>query len=111
MKFLFWAALILAAGSAAGLDPGRPASARAEEPRSSVWPRPYDRGNCFHWPGCRGDSLGNTLIDSPARCATLGGRSWLGGDGRCYSFPGGPQAYFPENYELRGPAPGLGRSR
>jgi len=61
----------------------------------------HERGNCFHWVGCRGDSLGATLVDSPARCATLGGKSWVDADYNCYSFPGGPQGLFEGNYSRK----------
>ncbi|MDL2226962.1 hypothetical protein LJB86_04830 [Deltaproteobacteria bacterium OttesenSCG-928-M10] len=60
--------------------------------------KPKEKGNCFHWNRCRGDSIGNTIIGSAYYCATLGGKSWMREDGLCVSFPGGPQAYNPDNY-------------
>jgi len=55
-------------------------------------PRPYDRGNCFHWQGCRGESLGAMWIHAPDFCAALGGRSWMDRyTGRCHNLPPGPR--------------------
>jgi len=52
--------------------------------------KPYDRGNCFHWQGCRGESLGAMWIHAPDFCAALGGRSWLDEEtGRCHDIPPG----------------------
>jgi len=48
--------------------------------------KPYDRGNCFHLVGCRGDSIGNMWVDTPQRCRTLGGKSWMDGLGQCLSI-------------------------
>ena len=62
--------------------------------------KPKEKGNCFIWNRCRGDSVGNAIIESAASCATLGGKSWMREDGLCVSFPGGPQAYNPNNYKL-----------
>jgi hypothetical protein len=54
--------------------------------------KPYDRGNCFHWQGCRGESIGAMWIHAPEFCAALGGRSWLDeSTGRCYNLPPGPR--------------------
>jgi len=54
--------------------------------------KPYDRGNCFHWPGCRGESIGAMWIHAPEFCAALGGRSWLDeSTGRCHDLPPGPR--------------------
>ncbi len=60
--------------------------------------KPHEKGNCFHWQRCRGDSIGNTIIESAYYCATIGGKSWMREDGLCVSFPGGPQAYDPSTY-------------
>ena len=55
-------------------------------------PRPYDRGNCFHWQGCRGESIGAMWIHAPDFCAALGGRSWMDREaGRCHNLPPGPR--------------------
>ena len=49
--------------------------------------KPYDRGNCFQWLGCRGDSIGAMWIHAPDFCAALGGRSWLDEEtGRCHNL-------------------------
>jgi len=54
--------------------------------------KPYDRGNCFQWQGCRGDSIGNMWIHAPDFCAALGGRSWLNEEtGRCHNLKPGPR--------------------
>jgi hypothetical protein len=54
--------------------------------------KPYDRGNCFQWQGCRGDSIGNMWVHAPEFCKALGGRSWLDEDtGRCHNLRPGPK--------------------
>jgi len=54
--------------------------------------KPYDRGNCFHWPGCKGESIGAMWIHAPDFCAALGGRSWLDEEtGRCHNLPPVPR--------------------
>ncbi len=75
------------------------AAGRAQPPSSSVdhpllvaQKRPHDRGNCFQWKGCRGDSLGQMWVHAPEFCAILGGRSWMDQNGRCHNLPDGPRA-------------------
>ncbi|MDR0356207.1 MAG: hypothetical protein LBJ64_10825 [Deltaproteobacteria bacterium] len=46
-------------------------------------PNPYNRGNCFQWKRCLGESIGNMWVDSPDFCGPLGGKSWKGRDGKC----------------------------
>jgi len=54
--------------------------------------KPYDRGNCYQWQGCKGDSIGNMWIHAPNFCAALGGRSWYNDEtGRCRNIPPGRQ--------------------
>ena len=62
--------------------------------------KPYDRGNCFHWPGCRGESIGAMWVHAPEFCAALGGRSWLDeSTGRCYDLRPGALWAFRELYD------------
>lgn len=51
--------------------------------------KPHDRGNCFHWTGCRGDSIGATWIQTPDLCKALGGKSWLDNQLKCHNLPPG----------------------
>ncbi len=77
-------AVWLAAG---GIEP----PAAAEAPLILAQRKPYDRGNCFQWKGCRGDSIGAMWVRDPDICKALGGKSWLDGYGRCHSLPDGAQ--------------------
>lgn len=52
--------------------------------------KPQERGNCFQWPNCRGDSIGAAWIDDPDACKIMGGKSWMAPDRKCYNLPGGP---------------------
>lgn len=52
--------------------------------------KPHERGNCFQWPNCRGDSIGAMWVDDPDICKALGGKSWMAPDRKCYNLPGGP---------------------
>ena len=70
---------------APAFDPGGPGVALLAQRK------PYDRGNCFHWPGCRGESLGAMWVHAPDFCAALGGRSWLDEAGRCHDLTPGPR--------------------
>ncbi|MDR2935232.1 MAG: hypothetical protein LBV70_05060 [Candidatus Adiutrix sp.] len=79
--------LVLAAGLAAW-----PGPAAEGGPLLLVQRKPHDRGNCFQWQGCRGDSIGNMWIHAPDFCAALGGRSWLDEEtGRCHNLKPGPK--------------------
>jgi hypothetical protein len=54
--------------------------------------KPYDRGNCFHWQGCKGESIGAMWVHAPEFCAALGGRSWIDeSTGLCHNIPPGPR--------------------
>ncbi|MDR2386684.1 MAG: hypothetical protein LBE80_03745, partial [Deltaproteobacteria bacterium] len=46
-------------------------------------PNPYNRGNCFQWKKCLGETIGNMWVDTPEFCGPLGGKSWKGRDGKC----------------------------
>ncbi|MDR2141063.1 MAG: hypothetical protein LBR11_04620, partial [Deltaproteobacteria bacterium] len=39
-------------------------------------PNPQDRGNCYQWKGCKGESIGAMPVDNPEFCGPLGGKSW-----------------------------------
>lgn len=52
--------------------------------------KPRERGNCFQWPNCRGDSIGAMWVSDPDICKSLGGKSWMAPDRKCYNLPGGP---------------------
>jgi hypothetical protein len=49
-------------------------------------PNPYNRGNCFQWKNCLGETMGNMWIEAPNFCGPLGGKSWKGEDGRCINL-------------------------
>jgi hypothetical protein len=54
--------------------------------------KPYDRGNCFHWQGCKGESIGAMWVHAPEFCAAMGGRSWIDeSTGLCYNITPGPR--------------------
>jgi hypothetical protein len=53
-------------------------------------PSPYNRGNCFQWKKCLGETIGNMWVDSPDYCGPLGGKSWKGQDGRCIDLMDAP---------------------
>jgi hypothetical protein len=69
----------------------------ASEPR--LWPvarpNPYDRGTCFQWKGCTGESIGAMPVDDPQFCGPLGGKSWKDFDGRCLDLKEGPRSSEP----------------
>lgn len=50
----------------------------------------HDLGNCFSVSGCKGDSIGMMWVEFPDYCKTMGGRSWMDRDGKCYDLPAGP---------------------
>ncbi|UQZ88287.1 hypothetical protein C4J81_03315 [Deltaproteobacteria bacterium Smac51] len=53
--------------------------------------KPHDPGNCFHWKGCKGDSIGAMWTFDPDRCKAIGGKSWMDEAGECYNLPDGAQ--------------------
>jgi hypothetical protein len=72
---------------------GQEAGAREEAggpPPLMAQTKPRERGNCFQWPGCRGDSIGAMWVTDPDICKSLGGKSWMAPDRKCYNLPGGP---------------------
>jgi hypothetical protein len=58
-------------------------------------PNPYDRGNCFQWKGCKGESIGSMPVELPEFCGPLGGKSWKDTAGKCRDLPEGPRATEP----------------
>ncbi|MDR1658550.1 MAG: hypothetical protein LBT47_13565 [Deltaproteobacteria bacterium] len=46
-------------------------------------PNPYNRGNCYQWKKCLGETIGNMWVPTPGYCGPLGGKSWKGEDGAC----------------------------
>jgi hypothetical protein len=53
-------------------------------------PNPYDRGTCYQWKGCLGESIGSMPVDRPEFCGPIGGKSWKDFDGKCHNLPQGP---------------------
>ena len=86
LAWIAWLAFVLPVEPA-----GRGWPETAEAPEAGflcVQRKPYDRGNCFHWPDCRGESLGAMWVHAPEFCAAMGGRSWLDEEtGRCHDLP------------------------
>jgi hypothetical protein len=58
-------------------------------------PNPYDRGNCYQWKRCLGESLGSMPVERPEFCGPLGGKSWKDFDGRCLDLEEGPRSTEP----------------
>jgi hypothetical protein len=56
-------------------------------PALAARPHPLNRGDCYQWSGCRGESIGNMPTGHPDNCGPLGGKSWRAGDGRCLELP------------------------
>ncbi|MDR0549969.1 MAG: hypothetical protein LBI10_11260 [Deltaproteobacteria bacterium] len=78
---------------------GSPLNLAAESPRPKIIPvarpNPYDRGTCYQWKGCRGESIGAMPVDDPKFCGPLGGKSWRDFDGRCLDLNEGPRSAEP----------------
>ncbi|MDR1037203.1 MAG: hypothetical protein LBT40_11755 [Deltaproteobacteria bacterium] len=88
-------ALALASPTASPVPPpcgGGPAVAPAARPD------PRNRGNCYQYKKCLGESIGNMPIDSPEFCKPIGGKSWMNTQGRCFDFPDGPQPLNPLDF-------------
>jgi hypothetical protein len=62
---------------------GKNLDASGAEILMAARPNPYNRGNCFQWKQCLGETIGNMWVDSPDYCGPLGGKSWKGQDGVC----------------------------
>ncbi|MDR2366661.1 MAG: hypothetical protein LBF58_00905 [Deltaproteobacteria bacterium] len=60
-------------------------------------PNPYNRGNCFQWKKCLGETIGNMWVDAPEFCGPLGGKSWKGRDGVCRDLMEAPWEIDPRN--------------
>jgi hypothetical protein len=60
-------------------------------------PNPFNRGNCFQWKKCLGETIGNMWVDSPEFCGPLGGKSWKSRDGRCIDLLEVPWSIDPKN--------------
>ncbi|MDR1576945.1 MAG: hypothetical protein LBT86_01770 [Deltaproteobacteria bacterium] len=58
-------------------------------------PNPYDRGNCYQWKRCLGESIGSMPVERPEFCGPLGGKSWKDFDGRCLDLKEGPHSADP----------------
>lgn len=60
-------------------------------------PNPYNRGNCFQWKKCLGETIGNMWVDAPEFCGPLGGKSWKGLDGACVDLLETPWSVDPRS--------------
>ncbi|MDR1487380.1 MAG: hypothetical protein LBT62_05240 [Deltaproteobacteria bacterium] len=74
-----------------------PESAADEVVIIAARPNPYNRGNCFQWKKCLGETIGNMWIETPEYCGPLGGKSWKGPDGRCIDLVNVPWSVSPES--------------
>jgi hypothetical protein len=74
------------------------------EPRllRAARPNPKNRGDCYQWKRCLGESIGNMPIEAPEFCRPLGGKSWKSPEGRCVDLPAPPWSFEPQS-----PPPGL----
>ena len=61
------------------------------EPAPKNKKKDYDRGNCFHWKNCEGESIGNMWMHDPYFCKTYGGKSFMDQNGTCFNLPDGPR--------------------
>jgi hypothetical protein len=59
-------------------------------------PNPYNRGNCFQWKRCLGETIGNMWIEDPQYCAPLGGKSWKSEEGKCINLMEPPWLVTPQ---------------
>lgn len=88
LLLLLAAALIPPAAAAApDLDDSRP---QADILLLAQQRKQYDRGNCYQWKLCRGDSIGNAWVGDPCFCSIQGGRSWMDTRGKCHDLIDGP---------------------
>jgi hypothetical protein len=68
-----------------------------DETLMAARPNPYNRGNCFQWKRCLGETIGNMWVDSPEFCGPLGGKSWKGQDGQCVDLLETPWSVDPQS--------------
>jgi hypothetical protein len=87
-------ALALAAPAASPIPPPC-GGGRAIAPAAR--PDPRNLGNCYQYKNCLGESIGNMPISNPEFCKPLGGKSWMGPQGKCVNFPDGPQPLEPQD--------------
>jgi hypothetical protein len=49
---------------------------------------PRNRGNCYLWKNCQGDTVGNMwFYDAIRECRPMGGKSWRNEKGFCFNIP------------------------
>ncbi|MDR1314729.1 MAG: hypothetical protein LBQ12_13835 [Deltaproteobacteria bacterium] len=90
------AMLALALAAASPLPPSEDGGPAAAVPAAR--PDPRNRGNCYQYKKCLGESIGNMPVESPEYCKPIGGKSWMNGQGRCFDFPDGPQPLNPQDF-------------
>jgi hypothetical protein len=93
---LIWALVFLAISASVRAEMSPPA-----ETVPIARPNPYDRGTCFQWKGCKGESIGAMPVDRPEFCGPLGGKSWKNFDGKCVDLPEGPRASEPPSPSIK----------
>ncbi|MDR1080137.1 MAG: hypothetical protein LBQ79_04065 [Deltaproteobacteria bacterium] len=92
------AILLMLALAAPAASPVPPPCDGGPEVVPAVRPDPRNRGNCYQYKKCLGDSIGNMPMDSPYFCKPVGGKSWKNPEGRCFDFPDGPQPLNPQDF-------------
>ncbi|MDR3205082.1 MAG: hypothetical protein LBV23_10145 [Deltaproteobacteria bacterium] len=93
--FIFVGSLLVLMGLVVAGD----CSIEAQTDRSlllAARPNPYNRGNCYQWKNCLGESLGNMLVETPEFCGPLGGKSWKSEEGECVNLLETPWGIAPE---------------
>ena len=67
-----------------------PAGTNGDEALLLAQRKQYDKGNCYQWKFCRGDSIGNAWVHDPCFCTIQGGRGWMDKTGKCHDLLDGP---------------------
>jgi hypothetical protein len=68
-------------------------------------PNPYNRGNCFQWKKCLGETIGNMWVATAGYCGPLGGKSWKDQQGRCIDLADPPWSTDPSELSSPGRSP------
>jgi hypothetical protein len=94
LVFCLWAMAALQSPAGQYARPG-PAITWQGRALLAARPNPQNRGNCFQWKRCRGETIGNMWIGDPGFCGPLGGKSWKAPDGRCLDLLEAPWSVDP----------------